>query len=382
MPSDAGVPTGAVIETLVIQPTPFCNIECTYCYLPNRRDRSVMPRETLDAVFARVFASGWAAPALTVIWHAGEPLVLPVEYYREAFDRIECARPRDLGLRHSIQTNGMLITPEWCDLFKQYSVGVGVSLDGPRHLHDTHRLTRSGRGTFDQTMRGVRLLREHGVPFHVITVLSERSLDDPDGLVDFYIAESIDQVCFNVEESEGDHRSGLFAMADLRRRFHDFLDRFWRKARQSGRFDFIREIDTMLPRILRPEEAPMGNCQVAPFGMLNVACNGDVSSFSPELLGLRNEAYDDFIIGNVHTNSLAEMARSAPMQRMSCDIARGVEACRRTCGYFSVCGGGAPINKLTENGSFASERTRYCELTQMVPTDLILDGLETSAATG
>ncbi len=380
MPSDAGVPTGGVIETLVIQPTPFCNIECTYCYLPNRRDRSVMPCETLDAVFTRVFASGWAAPALTVIWHAGEPLVLPVQYYREAFDRIERARPKDLSLRHSIQTNGMLITPEWCDLFKQYSVGVGVSLDGPRHLHDAHRLTRSGRGTFDQTMRGVRLLRERGVPFHVITVLSERSLDDPDGLVDFYIAESIDQVCFNVEESEGDHRSDLFAMADLRRRFHDFLDRFWRTARQSGRFDFIREIDTMLPRILRPEEAPMGNCQVAPFGMLNVACNGDVSSFSPELLGLRNEEYSDFIIGNVHTHSLAEMAKSAPMQRMSHDIARGVEACRHSCGYFSVCGGGAPINKLTENGSFASERTRYCELTQMVPTDLILDALETSAA--
>ena len=380
MPSDAGVPTGGVIETLVIQPTPFCNIECTYCYLPNRRDRSVMPRETLDTVFARVFASGWAAPALTVIWHAGEPLVLPVQYYREAFDRIERARPKDLSLRHSIQTNGMLITPEWCDLFKQYSVGVGVSLDGPRHLHDAHRLTRSGRGTFDQTMRGVRLLREHGVPFHVITVLSERSLDDPHGLVDFYIAESIDQVCFNVEESEGDHRSGLFAMADLRRRFHDFLDRFWRTARQSGRFDFIREIDTMLPRILRPEEAPMGNCQVAPFGMLNVACNGDVSSFSPELLGLRNEEYSDFIIGNVHTHSLAEMAKSAPMRRMSHDIARGVEACRLSCGYFWVWGGGAPINKLTENGSFASERTRYCELTQMVPTDLILDALETSAA--
>ena len=64
------------------------------------------------------------------------------------------------------------------------------------------------------------------------------------------------------------------------------------------------------------------------------------------------------------------------MQRMARDIARGVEACRRTCEYFSVCGGGAPVNKLTENGSFASDRTRFCELTQMVPIDLILDALE------
>ena len=61
---------------------------------------------------------------------------------------------------------------------------------------------------------------------------------------------------------------------------------------------------------------------------------------------------------------------------MAQDIARGVEMCRRDCEYFSVCVGGAPINKLTENGSFASGRTRFCELTQMVPTDLILDALE------
>ena len=225
-------------------------------------------------------------------------------------------------------------------------------------------------------MAGIRLLRQHAVQFHVITVLSAASLDDPDGLVDFYMNEGIDQVCFNVEESEGDHRSGLFAMPELRSRFRQFIDRFWRLARQSGRIGFIREIDAMLPRILRPEPAVMANPQVVPFGMLNVACNGDVSSFSPELLGLRNPDYRDFLIGNVHTHTLAEMAASKTMQSMSRDIARGVEACRLNCEYFSVCGGGAPINKLTENGSFASERTRFCELTHMVPTDVILEALD------
>jgi uncharacterized protein len=364
------------IETLVLQPTPFCNIACSYCYLPNRRDKSVMSRETLQAVFGRIFASGWTAPALNVIWHAGEPLVLPVQYYRDAFELIDRMRPAELRLRHSIQTNGTLITAAWCELFREHRVGVGISLDGPRHLHDAHRRTRSGRGTFDRTMAGIRLLREHGVDFHVITVLSAASLDDPEGLVDFYVGEEIGQVCFNVEESEGDHRSGLFEQADLRQRYRTFLDRFWRAARRRGGFAFIREIDAMLPRIMRPEEAKMANEQTVPFGMLNVACNGDVSSFSPELLGLKNEQYADFIIGNVHTHSLEDMRASGPMQLMAGDIARGVEACRRNCEYFSICGGGAPINKLTENGCFASDRTRFCELTQMVPTDLILDALE------
>jgi uncharacterized protein len=365
-----------MIETIVVQPTPFCNIDCSYCYLPHRRDRSVMKLDTLRALFERVFASGWSAPSITVIWHAGEPLILPPSYYSDAFDLIETLRPSDIALRHSIQTNGMLITDAYCELFRDYDVGIGVSLDGPRALHDANRLTRSGRGTFDQTMAGVRLLQRHGVEFHVITVLTAASLKDPDALVRFYIDAGIDQVCFNVEESEGDHTSELFATADLRARFAEFLDRFWRQARETGRFSYIREIDGMLPRILRPEEAVMGNEQIVPFGMLNVACNGDVSSFSPELLGLKNERYGDFIIGNVHTHTLEQMNASAPMQRMAQDIERGVALCRDTCDYFSVCGGGAPINKLAENGSFATDRTRFCELTQIVPTDLILDALE------
>ncbi|HVY16964.1 MAG TPA: cyclophane-forming radical SAM/SPASM peptide maturase GrrM/OscB [Rhodopila sp.] len=364
------------IETIVLQPTPFCNIACDYCYLPNRQDRSTMTLDTVQTVFERVFASGWAAPFLNVIWHAGEPLVLPPRYYRDAFERIARMLPPETGVRHAVQTNGMLISPDWCDLFLRYDVGVGVSIDGPRHLHDRHRRTRNGQGTFDRTLAGIRMLRERRVPFHVISVLSRDSLDDPDAYLDFYLAEGIDQVCFNVEESEGDHVSGLFARTDLLERFSDFLQRFWRGARQSGRFTFVREIDGLLPRILRPEGTEMSNEQVTPFSMLNVACNGDVSTFSPELLGLKDARYGDFIVGNVHRESLAAMRDSAAMRRMARDIAQGVEACREACPYFSVCGGGAPINKLTENGSFASARTRFCELTQIVPTDIILDTLE------
>jgi uncharacterized protein len=151
-----------------------------------------MSDKTLGMVFERVFASRWLGLALSVIWHAGEPLVLPVAYYRDAFDRIERWRPQALNLRHSIQTNGMLITAEWCELIRQHNVGIGVSLDGPRRLHDLYRRTRSGGGTFDRTMAGIHLLRQHGVDFHVITVLSNDSLEDPDGQVDFYISEGID----------------------------------------------------------------------------------------------------------------------------------------------------------------------------------------------
>ena len=116
----------------------------------------------------------------------------------------------------------------------------------------------------------------------------------------------------------------------------------------------------IIPRVFRPGDGELENVQVEPFAMLNVDCRGNVSSFSPELLGLKSEAYGDFVIGNVLANSLEEMRSSLAMQAMTRDIRAGVARCRASCEYFSVCGGGAPINKLSENGSFDSGRTGFC----------------------
>lgn len=360
------------INIVVVQPTPFCNINCSYCYLPQRTDKSVMPQSTVRALFEQVFASGWASEDLTVIWHAGEPLVVPPAFYEAAFRTIAALCPDTVRVHHSIQTNGMLISTEWCELFRRWHVAVGVSIDGPRRFNDEHRLTRTGRSTFDQALAGIRLLRQESVPFHVISVLSQNSMDAPQELLDFYVAEGVEDVCFNVEESEGAHVSDLLIGDDPQRRFRVFLNTFWRLARQGGRVRFIREIDGMLPRVFRPEGDRVRNVQVEPFCMLNVDCKGNVSTFSPELLGLKNPKYNDFVIGNINAGSLQDMRRGAAMDAMSRDIAAGVELCRTSCEYFSVCGGGAPVNKLFENGSFESTRTAFCDLTQKVPIDLIL----------
>jgi uncharacterized protein len=370
-----------LLDTVVVQPTPFCNINCSYCYLPDRNVKTVIQHSTIELLFAKIFESGWTREGLTVIWHAGEPLVVPVSFYETAFQTIEALRPPNLRLRHSIQTNGMLITREWCDLFKKWDVGVGVSIDGPKRLHDAHRVTRNGQGTFEKTIAGIRLLRQEKVPFHVISVLSNGGMSAPQELLDFYLDEGIEDVCFNVEESEGSHVSELFAAGGAQSGFKNFLSEFWRLSRSSGRVRFVREVDGMLPRVFRSAESPMINSQVEPFGMMNVDCHGNVSSFSPELLGLKNAAYDNYIVGNIHAHTLDEMLASGSMQAMSRDIARGVEACRKHCEYFSVCGGGAPVNKLAENGSFQSTRTSFCGLTQMVPIDLILDAFDQLKAT-
>src|SRR6202040_4132146 len=184
------------IQLLVVQPTPFCNIDCRYCYLPDRTNKAVVSKDTLKNLFSQVFASGWADEGLSVVWHAGEPMVLPIAFYRHAFALIDELKPAELPLNHSFQTNGTLIDDAWADFIIEAKVNLGVSIDGPRRFHDLNRVNRAGRGTFDKAVSGVRLLRSRGVPFHVISVLTAASLNAPREMFEFYLNEGIDHVCF------------------------------------------------------------------------------------------------------------------------------------------------------------------------------------------
>ena len=94
------------------------------------------------------------------------------------------------------------------------------------------------------------------------------------------------------------------------------------------------------------------------------------------MLGLKNPDYADYLLGNINACSLAEIYESCLRSALFRDVRSGVAACRAGCDYFSVCGGGAPVNKLFENGSFATTRTSYCTLTQIVPTDLVLEAYD------
>jgi uncharacterized protein len=365
------------IQLLVVQPTPFCNIDCRYCYLPDRTNKSVVAEATLSNLFRQVFASGWAEEGLSVVWHAGEPMVLPIAFYRRAFALVEELKPAGLSVVHSFQTNGTLIDDAWCEFITEAKINVGVSIDGPQHLHDRNRVTRSGRGTFDKTIAGIRRLRRHGVPFHVISVLTGESLAAAHEMFDFYLAEGIEHVCFNVEESEGDHRSESFATAGIDGAYYQFLSEFWRlSAAHPGRIRFIREIDDAQRNVMRPNEAEFFNQLATPFAVTSMDWTGNIATFSPELLGLRNPAYDDFVLGNVNRDELVELLDRPLLARMRADIDAGIALCRETCEYFSVCGGGEPVNKLFENGSFATAETTYCRMTKMRATDLVLDRLE------
>jgi uncharacterized protein len=362
---------------LILQPTPFCNIDCSYCYLPHRSSRERMSLETIGSAVRFVFNAGLAAPDFTIVWHAGEPLVLGTRWYRDAFAQVGQNAPRGQHIPHAIQTNGMLITDEWCEFFLQHSIRLGVSLDGPQWLHDRHRRTRSGGGTHAQVMKGIDLLRKHDVPFHVISVVTSATFDAADDLIAFYRREGLHDVGFNIEEIEGANKGSSLSQGNVRRQFERFFSTILTQAAAADPPIVIRERQDVLASLA---DLAFGqrryNTQNEPFGFVTVAADGSLFTFSPELAGCTDSRYGNLSIGRLPGSSLDDVLANERFRLMWADIDAGVQACRQSCPYFNLCLGGAPSNKLAEHGDFRATETLHCKLVYQSLSDVILADLE------
>lgn len=371
-------PAAPQLKLLMLQPTRFCNIDCSYCYLPDRDKSGRMDLTTVEAACRRAFESEFLAPQLEIAWHGGEPLVVPLSWYQAATALIRRLSPPGLQLTHSFQTNGLLLDADWTRFLAGLGAKVGLSIDGPADLHNARRRTRQGKGTHDGAMRAVRLLHDHGVDFHVITVLTERALDEPDRLFDFYFQNGIKRVGFNIEEIEGVHRTSSMAGDQIESRFRRFIKRFFELVSDAPEVLLVREFENAIGLLL--SEQPAFDEQNLPFVLVSVAYDGALSTFSPELLGVGHKRFDGFSIGHVATDSFAAAARGPRFKAINDEVRRGVEACERSCRYFRWCGGGAPANKLFETGRFDATQTMHCRLTRQIMLDEVIAGIESRAA--
>jgi uncharacterized protein len=364
------------IEMLVLQSTPFCNLDCSYCYLPDRNSKRRMSPLTIERTFEKVFRSPFLSGHLTVLWHAGEPLVPGISYYENVFLIVERLRPAALTISHSIQTNATLLSREWIDLFRAHDVRVGVSIDGPAEINDRSRKTRSGGGSFQQTMQGIRLLQQHGYPFHVITVLTRQSLRHPQQLFDFYVTSGIDRVAFNVEEIEGVHGTSSLSGADADWDVRRFYQTFMALTEEASAKIEVREFVGAFDAIARPESASYGNPLAEPLRTLSIGVNGEISTFSPELLGYASPRHGHLVFGNIHEHEIADVLRDPTFLAVNEEIASGQSHCKTGCQYFSICLGGSPANKLFENGRFDSTETLFCRLSKKAVIDVVLGHME------
>ena len=156
----------------------LCNLGCAYCYYLDKADiygghEPRMSEEMLETVIREYIAAN-DVPEVTFNWHGGEPLVLGLDFYRKAME-LERKYADGKTVFNTLQTNGTLLTPEWADFLRENRFLVGISIDGPRDVHDKYRKDKGGAPTFDRVLKGLTLLREHGVEFNTMSTVNNVS---------------------------------------------------------------------------------------------------------------------------------------------------------------------------------------------------------------
>lgn len=165
-------PTGAI-----------CNLNCSYCFFLDKEQlypgsRFRMSDEVLET-YIRQLIETHRTREVTVAWQGGEPTLMGIDFFRKAIVYQEKYRKPGMTFENTMQTNGTLLNDEWCEFLKENNYLVGLSIDGPRELHNANRVDKAGQPTFDKVMRGLRLLQKHGVEYNILTTVNAVNGDYP-----------------------------------------------------------------------------------------------------------------------------------------------------------------------------------------------------------
>lgn len=360
---------------VVLQPTTFCNQYCKYCYLPQRTQKNRMSLEVVSRAASEVFSSPLFDGEVVFLWHLGEPLSVPIEFYEKAFaeiDRLSCEYKRDYAL--AFQTNATLLNPHWVSFIQEYRVRIGVSIDGPAFIHDRQRVTRSNRGTHAAVLSGIQLLQNANIPFGVISVLTDFTLDYPDEFFGFFYEHHVTEIGFNIDELEGVHNFTSFARADATQRYKHFLTRLLELADSHNGVIKLREVTKSL-RTLNFQTEPY-NLANTPLRILNIDVDGNFSTFCPELVAATSDKYGDFIMGNILQDSISSILGNPAFQLVNREVERGLALCKEHCEYWNFCGGGEPSSKFFQHGYFDVTETTTCRIHKQATVDVVLNYLE------
>ena len=374
---------------IVLQGTPLCNLNCTYCDLSqvSRKLSHRMPISMIGTLFSQIKQLELLADEASVVWHSGEPLSLPPEYYDEAIDLILALNRDGPGtparITFDFQTNATLIDPKWCAFFHRHRdhLRLGVSCDGPRELHDPMRVNWSGRGSHAQTVRGMDLLAEHGIAFNAIAVVTAETLAQPEQFFDFFLARADDltDFHFNILASHADGGPQIGYSRDDARQYADFYRAMLVLSQSAeGRKLPVRNFSQTLGRIgaATEQRAPdFVRLGTTPLRQLNCDARGEVTTF---YAGLNAEVLTDLFgdgrglsLGNIGEQTLAEMIDGDKLVRMMDDFGKSHRYCAQTCDYYAMCPGGFELTQLVENGAFASGETTECVIHVKTLTDVV-----------
>jgi uncharacterized protein len=323
----------------------ICNLECRYCYYLKKEslypgdDPFRMPDDVLEEYIAQHIDAS-PEPVIRFSWHGGEPTVLGLDYFRKVVALQRKHQPPGRRIANGIQTNGTLIDEGWASFLASEGFAVGLSLDGPREMHDRHRVTKDGKPTHEQTMRGYELLRKHRVYTDILCVVNAHNARFPLQVYRFFKQINAQNITFlpMVEPQPGSGVSPITVQAEAWGAFLCTIFDEWREQdigrvkvqifEEATRTAFNQEHSLC---IFRP------TCGDIPV----VEHNGDFYSC---------DHYVDVEhrLGNITETPLVELLERPAQRTFGETKMETLPSYCRECGVRAMCNGGCPKNRFLE----------------------------------
>jgi uncharacterized protein len=351
---------------LLAKPTgASCNLDCKYCFFLSKESlypgsRFRMTDEVLEA-YIRQLLEAHQTPEVTVAWQGGEPTLMGLDFFRRSVELAGQYRRPDQKISFNIQTNGTLLDDAWCSFFREHHFLVGLSIDGPKDMHDAYRVTKGGAGSFEQVLKGWELLCQHRVDCNILCTVHAANGGHPVEVYRFFrdrlkarfvqfipIVERTSAA--TASDRDWDRREGR--QRPLYTQSGSTVTRRSVGARQYGRF-LIGVFDEWVRRdvgsvFVQTFDVALGSwlgqhnlCIVAP-----TCGNSLVLEHNGDLYSCDHYVEPDYRLGNIRETPMIEMVASERQRRFGQDKLATLPRYCRDCTVLFACHGECPRNRF------------------------------------
>lgn len=345
------------INLLIKPSSSLCNMRCKYCFYADvTKNREVdnygmMSGETLETMVKMALC--YADDHCGFVFQGGEPTLVGLDFYRRLIRLQENYNIKNVKISNSIQTNGYLIDDEWAKFFAENDFLVGLSLDGPKDIHDAFRLDAAGKGTHNRLMRSINILKKHNVEFNILCVVNNYVARHGRRVYQFFKKSGFNYIQFipcidPFDDSENHDYSlnsklyGNFLKAIFDLYYHDML---------SGNYTSIRIFDTYIEMLMG---FPPKTCGMSGVCTCYFTVEGDGTVFPCDFYVI-----DRYKMGNIHLQGFEQMATSEAAKRFVKESYHVDDRCR-ACKWFFICRGGCRRDREPFINGKASIN-KYCQ---------------------
>ncbi|MGD0197278.1 MAG: anaerobic sulfatase maturase [Solirubrobacteraceae bacterium] len=339
----------------------LCNLECRYCYFLAKKalypgSRFRMSARVAESYIRQLLAANRHESEIVIAWQGGEPTIIGLEFFRRAIElERRYARPGQRIL-NTLQTNGTLLDDEWCGFLAAHEFLVGISIDGPRGLHDAYRVGKGGRPTFDRVLRGLQRLRRHGVDWNVLATVHAANGDSGRSVYRF-LRDELDarfiQFIPIVERSAGQGDLAVSERSVRPEQFGMFLiDVFEEWVRRDVGVVYVQAFDTALAHWVG---LPGGLC------VHEETCGSQaVLEHTGDLYSCDHYVEPRFLLGNIEQVDMGELMRSAAQLRFGAAKRDALTQYCRDCPVRFACNGGCPKDRFVRSPQGEAGHSYLC----------------------